>query len=82
MLPYEDVPHFMESTAESHEGQLILGTLEPGKFADVVVWNRDPFSVYALPDLVYIDGTLAFDRSRPPATPRSDFLLGQPGAAR
>ena len=59
-----------------------VGTLEPGKMADVVVWNRDPFSVYALPDLVYIDGALAFDRNHPPATPRSDFLLGQPGVAR
>ena len=27
VLRYEDVPHFMESTAESHEGQLVLGTL-------------------------------------------------------
>jgi len=26
-LRYEDVPHFMASTAESHEGQLVLGTL-------------------------------------------------------
>ncbi|MDH5245913.1 MAG: amidohydrolase [Betaproteobacteria bacterium] len=59
-----------------------VGTLEPGKLADVVVWNRDPFSVYAFADLVYIDGALAFDRAHPPATPRSDFLLGQPGAAR
>jgi imidazolonepropionase-like amidohydrolase len=59
-----------------------VGTLEPGKIADVVVWNRDPFSVYALPDLVYIDGSLAFDRAHPPAQPRSDFLLGQPGAGR
>lgn len=59
-----------------------VGTLEPGKAADVVIWNRDPFSVYALADLVYIDGAVAFDRSRPPATPPSDFLLGQPGAAR
>jgi imidazolonepropionase-like amidohydrolase len=59
-----------------------VGTLEPGKMADVVIWNRDPFSVYALADLVYIDGALAFDRAHPPVTPRSDFLLGQPGAAR
>jgi imidazolonepropionase-like amidohydrolase len=59
-----------------------VGTLEPGKLADVVIWNRDPFSVYALADLVYIDGALAFDRAHPPAMPRSDFLLGQPGAAR
>ena len=55
-----------------------VGTLEPGKLADVVVWNRDPFSVYALPDLVYIDGAVAYDRKAPPAKPASDFLLGQP----
>jgi imidazolonepropionase-like amidohydrolase len=59
-----------------------VGTLEPGKIADVVVWNRDPFSVYALADLVFIDGVAVFDRAHPPALPRSDFLLGQPGAAR
>jgi len=57
------------------------GTLEPGKMADVVVWNRDPFSVYALADLVYIDGVLQYDRAHPPAAPRSDFMLGQPAAA-
>ncbi len=42
-----------------------VGTLEPGKMADVVVWNRDPFSVYALADLVFIDGAEVFDRARP-----------------
>jgi len=54
------------------------GTLEPGKMADVVVWNRDPFSVYARADLVYIDGVLRYDRMHPPAKPESDFTLGQP----
>jgi imidazolonepropionase-like amidohydrolase len=57
------------------------GTLEPGKMADVVLWNRDPFSVYALADEVYIDGVLEFDRAHPPALPRSDFMLGQPATA-
>jgi imidazolonepropionase-like amidohydrolase len=57
-----------------------VGTLEPGKMADVVVWNGTPFSVYARADLVYIDGALRFDRSRPESSPRSDFLLGQPAA--
>jgi len=56
------------------------GTLEPGKMADVVVWNRDPFSVYALTDLVFIDGIVQYDRASP-APRRSDFLLGQPAAA-
>jgi imidazolonepropionase-like amidohydrolase len=55
------------------------GTIEPGKAADVVIWNRDPFSVYALAELVFIDGALVFDRKHRPAKPRSDFLLGQPG---
>jgi imidazolonepropionase-like amidohydrolase len=55
-----------------------IGTLEPGKNADVVIWNRDPFSVYALADEVFIDGAVAFDRAHPPARPPSDFLLGQP----
>ncbi len=59
------------------------GTLEPGKMADVVVWNRNPFSVYALADQVLIDGAVAFDREHPAPKPRSDFMLGQPmGVAR
>ena len=57
------------------------GTLEAGKMADVVIWNRDPFSVYALADQVFIDGVLAFDRAHRRA-PRSDFMLGQQGGAR
>ena len=51
------------------------GTLEPGKMADVVVWNGTPFSVYALADLVFVDGVLLYDRARPAAAPRSDFSL-------
>jgi len=51
------------------------GTLEPGKAADVVIWNGTPFSSYALADQVYIDGVLQFDRAAP-APPESDFLLG------
>jgi imidazolonepropionase-like amidohydrolase len=54
------------------------GTLEAGKSADVVVWDRDPFSVYALAEKVFIDGALRYDRSSPQRRPRSDFLLGQP----
>jgi imidazolonepropionase-like amidohydrolase len=54
-----------------------IGTLEPDKNADVVVWNGNPFSVYALADQVFIDGALVFDRSHPPQRPPSDFLLGQ-----
>jgi imidazolonepropionase-like amidohydrolase len=58
------------------EGQ--TGSLEVGKMGDVVVWNGNPFSVYAQADQVLIDGALALDRSQPPARPQSDFMLGQP----
>lgn len=52
------------------------GTLEPGKMADVVVWSRDPFSVYAVAEKVYIDGALAWDVADPARQPVSDFALG------
>ena len=31
-----------------------VGTLEPGKMADVVIWDQDPFSVYAKTEKVFI----------------------------
>lgn len=52
-----------------------VGTIEPGKRADVVVWSEDPFSTYARADRVFVDGQLVFDRSRFGA-PWSDFELG------
>ncbi len=56
------------------------GSLTPGKMADLVLWSADPFSVYAVPDQVYIDGNLTFDRHDPAHQPRSDFMIGQPAA--
>src|SRR5690606_16829655 len=32
------------------------GTLAPGKMGDVVLWNSNPFSVYAQAEQVYVDG--------------------------
>lgn len=52
------------------------GTLEVGKRADLVVWSGDPFSTYARPDKVMIDGAIAFDREQG-LKPKSDFTLGQ-----
>ncbi len=40
-----------------------VGSIEPGKDADLVVWNHHPLSSYAIADLVYIDGTRYYDRS-------------------
>ena len=33
-----------------------LGTLEPGKLADIVVWSGDPFEFSTAAELVFIDG--------------------------
>jgi imidazolonepropionase-like amidohydrolase len=53
------------------------GTLEAGKMADVVLWNGNPFSVYAKAEQVYIDGARLYDRHDPSRQPVSDFMLGQ-----
>jgi imidazolonepropionase-like amidohydrolase len=53
------------------------GTLTLGKMADVVLWNGNPFSVYAKPEKVFIDGALLFDSADPGLQPVSDFMLGQ-----
>jgi imidazolonepropionase-like amidohydrolase len=57
----------------------MTGSLEPGKMADVVLWNGDPLSVYSRPDRVWVDGALLFDANDPKRRPVSDFELGQPG---
>lgn len=53
------------------------GSLEPGKQADVVLWNGDPFSTYTKAELVFIDGVLLYDLNDPATQPLSDFELGQ-----
>ena len=56
------------------------GSLVPGKMADVVLWNGDPYSVYTRPEKVWIDGALLYDANDPKRRPVSDFELGQPGS--
>ncbi len=56
-----------------------VGSLEPGKMADVVLWNGDPLSIYTRPSKVWIDGALMFDAANPRLRPVTDFELGQPG---
>ncbi len=55
------------------------GSLKPGKMADVVLWNGNPFSVYTRPERVWIDGALMYDANDPKRRPVSDFELGQTG---
>ncbi len=51
-----------------------MGSLEPGKDADVVLWTRSPLSVYAMAERVWIDGYPVYERGKPHW---SDFELGQ-----
>ena len=55
------------------------GSLKVGKMADVVLWNAHPFSTYARPERVWVDGALLYDAFNPALRPVSDFELGQPG---
>jgi imidazolonepropionase-like amidohydrolase len=53
----------------------IVGTLEPGKHADIVVWSGDPFSVYSRAEQVFIEGDLVYDRAAA-SGPDNDFEVG------
>jgi len=55
------------------------GSLKAGKMADVVLWNGDPFSVYARAEKVWIDGAVLYDAIDPRRRATTDFELGQPG---
>jgi imidazolonepropionase-like amidohydrolase len=39
-----------------------VGSLVPGKDADLVIWNGDPLSVYSVADQTFVDGRLLFSR--------------------
>ncbi|MEE4270380.1 MAG: amidohydrolase family protein [Thermoanaerobaculales bacterium] len=41
-----------------------IGSLEPGKDADLVVWSGHPLSVYSTAEQTWVDGVREFDRSR------------------
>jgi imidazolonepropionase-like amidohydrolase len=41
-----------------------VGSIDPGKDADLVIYNRDPLSVYAVAQKTLIDGQVYFDRRR------------------
>jgi len=58
----------------------MTGSLKPGKMADVVLWNGNPYSVYTRPEKVWVDGALMYDMHDPKRRPVSDFELGQPGS--
>lgn len=53
-----------------------IGTLEPGKNADVVLWSGTPFSIYSRAEKVWVDGAMLYDRLDASERWRTDFELG------
>jgi len=53
-----------------------VGSLEPGKIADIVIWNGDPFSVYSRTEKVFVDGLLLYDHEDSSTPKATDFELG------
>lgn len=41
-----------------------VGSIDPGKDADLVIWNGHPLSIYAVPQKVFIDGEVYFDMQK------------------
>ena len=77
IAPEHAIAWITSNAAKSLGVDKYTGTLEAGKAADVVLWNGNPFSVYAKAEHVYIDGALVYDRENPALQPESDFELGQ-----
>ncbi len=77
-IPPERAIRWLTSNAAKALGiDDMTGSLAAGKMADVVIWNSNPFSVYAQAGQVFIDGALVYDRDNPDFQPVSDFELGQ-----
>src|SRR5476649_175400 len=55
----------------------VTGSLQPGKMADIAIWDRSPFSVYSRAQRVYADGVMTYDVHTGAAV-LSDFELGEP----
>ncbi len=53
----------------------LVGTIEVGKMADLVIWNGNPFGIRALAQQVLVDGDVVYDRKNN-VQRNSDFELG------
>ena len=47
-----------------------VGSLEVGKDGDVAIFNANPLSIYAVPQMTIVDGIIRFDLAHDPADMR------------
>ena len=80
ITPEHAIQWITKNPAKSLGIEDVVGTLEAGKMADVVLWSGNPFSVYTRAEKVYIDGALAYDRNDVSVNPVTDFSLGTAAA--
>ncbi|MBX7182101.1 MAG: amidohydrolase family protein [Bacteroidia bacterium] len=48
-----------------------MGSIKPGKDADLVLWNGPPLSIYTKADYTFVDGVCYFDKDKDVAARRS-----------
>ncbi|XQW85732.1 amidohydrolase [Thalassotalea piscium] len=75
--PEHAIGWITSNAAKSLGIQDSTGSLEVGKRADVVIWNQNPFSVYAQAEQVFVDGAKVYDKYDEKYQAKSDFMLGQ-----
>lgn len=65
--------------ARALELDSVVGSVTAGKMADIVIWDKDPFSIYAKAQKVFIDGQIYYDEEKPELmeSKKSDFLIGR-----
>jgi len=49
-----------------------VGSIEVGKEADLVLFDKHPLSIYTIPQMTFVDGILKFDRKNDPTDMRLD----------
>lgn len=67
------------NAAKSLGIEKVTGSIETGKNADIVLWSGDPFSVYSVADITFVDGAVTWHNKDKSKQPVLDFELGMPG---
>jgi adenine deaminase len=41
-----------------------MGSIKEGKDADIVIWNNNPLSIYAIPEYTFVDGACYYSKEK------------------